>query len=98
MANKREILGSKHLGAEMLESEAVREIFTLRRLGWGIKRIARELGLARNTVRDWLRNGANRTYATPAKGTTESATSRISRCGDVIRRSTESAGCAGSAR
>jgi len=42
MANKREILGSRYLGAEMLESEAVREIFTLRRLGWGIKRIARE--------------------------------------------------------
>lgn len=69
MANKHEILGSRYQGAEMLESEAVREIFTLRRLGWGTKRIARELGLARNTVRDWLRCGANRTYAVPEKGT-----------------------------
>ena len=67
MANKHEILGSRHKGAEMLGSEAVREIFTLRRLGWGTKTIAKELGLARNTVREWLRNGANRTYAAPAK-------------------------------
>jgi len=67
MANKHEILGSRYQGAEMLGSEAVREIFTLRRLGWGTKRIARELGLARNTVRDWLRNGADRTYALPGQ-------------------------------
>jgi transposase len=40
----------------------------LRRLGWRTKRIARELGLARNTVREWLRSGADRTYAVPAKG------------------------------
>jgi len=69
MGLKHEILGSRNQGAEMLGSEAVREIFTLRRLGWGTKRIARELGLARNTVRDWLRGGADRSYATPAKGT-----------------------------
>jgi transposase len=68
MVQKHEILGSRYQGAEMLESEAVREIFTLRRLGWGTKRIARELGLARNTVRDWLRSGANRTYAASARG------------------------------
>lgn len=68
MANKHEILGSRNQGAEMLGSEAVREIFTLRRLGWGTKTIARELGLARNTVRDWLRAGADRTYAIPARG------------------------------
>jgi transposase len=51
----------------MLESEAVREMFTLRRLGWGAKRIARELGIARNTVRDWLRKGTNRHYEAPAR-------------------------------
>jgi transposase len=67
MGQNHEILGSRKQGAEMLGSDGVREIFTLRRLGWGIKRIARELGLARNTVRDWLRKGANRTYAGPAK-------------------------------
>jgi len=68
MANNHEILGSRYQGAEMLGSDGVREIFTLRRLGWGTKRIARELGLARNTVRDWLRSGADRTCAVPAKG------------------------------
>ena len=67
MGQNHEILGSRKQGAEMLGSDGVREIFTLRRLGWGIKRIARELGLSRNTVRDWLRKGANRTYAGPAK-------------------------------
>lgn len=68
MGHKEGILGSRYQGAEMLGSDAVREIFTLHRLGWGTKRIARELGLARNTVRDWLRNGANRTYPPPARG------------------------------
>jgi transposase len=68
MAQKYEILGFRNQGAEMLGSDAVREIFTLRRLGWGAKTIAKELGLARNTVRDWLRAGANRVYATPAAG------------------------------
>jgi transposase-like protein len=67
MANKPGILGSIQHGAEMLESEAVREMFTLQRLGWGAKRIARELGIARNTVRDWLRKGSNRQYAGPAR-------------------------------
>ena len=37
MANKHEILGSRYHGAEMLGSEAVREIFTLRRLGSQIR-------------------------------------------------------------
>jgi len=68
MGHKGEILGFRNQGAEMLGAEAVREIFTLRRLGWGTKRIARELGLARNTVRDWLRAGANRAYSTPSRG------------------------------
>jgi len=67
MVHKGGILGPSNQGAEMLESEAIRGLFTLRRLGWGIKRIARELGIARNTVRDWLRDGVGRQYAGPSR-------------------------------
>src|SRR5512134_2304717 len=42
----------------MVEAEAVREMRELAGRGWGAKRIARELGLARNTVRRYLRGGA----------------------------------------
>lgn len=63
MVHKGGILGPSIQGAEMLESEAIRGLFTLRRLGWGIKRITRELGIARNTVRDWLRDGVGRQYS-----------------------------------
>lgn len=43
---------------EMVEPEVVRQLRGLAELGWGPKRIARELGLARNTVRRYLREGA----------------------------------------
>src|SRR3954465_9056869 len=39
----------------MVPAEAVRHMGQLAELGWGAKRIARELGLARNTVRRYLR-------------------------------------------
>src|SRR3954466_6376087 len=39
----------------MVPAEAVRQMGQLAELGWGAKRIARELGLARNTVRRYLR-------------------------------------------
>ena len=42
----------------MVEAEAVRQMRDLVARGWGSKRIARELGLARNTVRRYLRGGA----------------------------------------
>jgi transposase len=41
----------------MLESEAVAKIRGLQAAGWGSKRIARELGMRRNTVRRYLRGG-----------------------------------------
>ena len=41
----------------MVEPEVVREMRELAAKGWGAKRIARELGLARNTVRRYLRGG-----------------------------------------
>src|SRR5204863_4406718 len=44
-------------GAEvpMVVAEVVRQIRELHRRGWGAKRIARELEVARNTVRRYLR-------------------------------------------
>jgi transposase len=46
----------------MLKDGEVAQVFALRALGWGMRRIARELGVARNTVRDWLRDGEDREY------------------------------------
>jgi transposase len=42
----------------MVEAEAVRQMRELAARGWGAKRIAAELGVARNTVRRYLRGGA----------------------------------------
>jgi transposase len=53
----------------MVEAEAVREMRELAAKGWGAKRIGRELGLARNTVRRYLRGG-------PAAEVQERPTSR----------------------
>jgi predicted transcriptional regulator len=39
----------------MIDPEVVRQVRALASYGWGAKRIARELGLARNTVRSYLR-------------------------------------------
>jgi transposase len=41
----------------MTEPEVVRQVRILAERGWGAKRIARALGLARNTVRRYLRGG-----------------------------------------
>jgi len=48
---------TKTLWAPMLEPEIVKQIRALTALGWGKKRIARELGVARNSVRRYLREG-----------------------------------------
>jgi len=42
----------------MLDPEVVSRIRLLHRMGWGTKRIAREVGAARNSVRRYLREGA----------------------------------------
>lgn len=46
-------------GAEvpMVDPEVVRQIHALRSLRWGSKRIAKELGVTRNTVKRYLRGG-----------------------------------------
>jgi len=51
----------------MVEAEIVRQMRTLAGHGWGSKRIAGELGVARNTVRRYLREGdAAETQVRPA--------------------------------
>jgi transposase len=54
--------GVQRMEARMLGESAVAQIFALRDLGWGAKQIARETGVARNTVRAWLRGGEDRRY------------------------------------
>jgi transposase len=43
----------------MIEPDSVRQLRQFAERGWGTKRIARELGLARNTVKRYLRGGAS---------------------------------------
>ena len=53
----REVRSGAPLTVEvpMVAAEVVRQMGQLAELGWGAKRIARELGVARNTVRRYLR-------------------------------------------
>lgn len=67
MGNNRGMLGFRNLEAEMIGSEAAGQLFALRRLGWGTKRIAEELGISRNTVKAWLRKGPGRKYEGPLR-------------------------------
>jgi predicted acetyltransferase len=46
------IIGTSEV--QMVEADGVEQGRALGRLGWGIKRIGRELGLARDTVRKYL--------------------------------------------
>lgn len=50
--------GRATLTVPMVDPEIVRHLRALKALGWGTKRIARELGIARNSVRRYLREGA----------------------------------------
>jgi transposase len=51
----------------MLKSEEAGQVFALRKLGWGLRRIGRELGMSRNTVRAWLKAGPDRCYEGPSR-------------------------------
>jgi transposase len=51
----------------MLEPEEVSAMLRLKELGWGAKRIARELGVSRNTVKDYLAVGGWTPYRQPAR-------------------------------
>ena len=48
---------TKTLWVPMLDPEIVKQLRALAALGWGKKRIARELGIARNSVKRYLREG-----------------------------------------
>jgi transposase len=58
MGREIEAVAPPRLEVPMLEAEAVRQMRELAARGWGAKKIAKELGLARNTVRRYLRSGA----------------------------------------
>lgn len=49
----------------MVEAELVRRIRGLHEAGWGAKRIAREVGVARNTVRRYLRSATAEVQTRP---------------------------------
>jgi transposase len=51
----------------MLEPEEVSAILRLNELGWGAKRIARELGISRNTAKDYIAAGGWTPYRQPRR-------------------------------
>jgi transposase len=56
-------------GEEMLQAEEVAAMLRLHGLGWGAKRLAREFGCARNTVRRYLREGGAAAFRKPVRRT-----------------------------
>jgi transposase len=54
-------------GEVMLEPAAVAAMLRLKELGWGTKRIARELGASRGTVKRYLAAGGWRPFKSPAR-------------------------------
>lgn len=53
-------------GGFMIDPPDVQRFLILHGLGWGVKRIARELGTSPNTVRSYLRQGEHRPYSRPS--------------------------------
>jgi hypothetical protein len=51
----------------MLEPEEVTAMLRLNELGWGAKRIAREFGVSRNTVKDYIAAGGWTPYQQPER-------------------------------
>lgn len=51
----------------MLAPQEVQRMVALQALGWGAKRISRELGCSRNTVRHYLRQGGWRPMGVAAR-------------------------------
>ena len=54
---------------EMLEAEEVAAMVRLHELGWGAKRLSKEFGCARNTVRRYLRAGGLAPFRKPERKT-----------------------------
>ncbi len=78
---------------EMKTPDDVSAMVRLKELGWGVKRIAAELGCSKNTVKRWLQFGDWRPCVTPSRskkldGLSDWLTERFRRHGgnaDVIR-------------
>jgi transposase len=51
----------------MLEPEAIQQMLALPELGWGTKRIAKELGVARNSVKRYVVAGGYVPYRSPVR-------------------------------
>lgn len=56
-------------GEEMLQPDEVAAMVRLHELGWGAKRLSKEFGCARNTVRRYLRAGGTVPFAKPERKT-----------------------------
>lgn len=68
------------LTVPMVDPEIVKHLRALRALGWGSKRIARELGIARNSVRRYLRDGvAAETQTRPGAWTLDATQQQTAR-------------------
>lgn len=67
MGTRFEAVAPPTMEVPMVEAEAVRQMRELAARGWGAKKIARELGLARNTVRRYLRGAAAGVQRHPAQ-------------------------------
>jgi transposase len=55
---KKRSVASAMAEAPMIEPDSIRQLRQLQLRGWGTKRIASELGIARNTVKRYLRRGS----------------------------------------
>jgi hypothetical protein len=53
----------------MLQPDEVAAMVRLHELGWGAKRLSKEFGCARNTVRRYLRAGGAMPFAKPLRKT-----------------------------
>lgn len=54
---------------DMLQADEVVAMLRLHELGWGTKRLSKEFGCARNTVRRYLREGGAAPFKQPARRT-----------------------------
>ena len=67
MVSEAAAVAPQTMEVPMVEAGAVRQMRDLASKGWGAKRIARELGLARNTVRRYLRGAAAEVQRHPSQ-------------------------------
>jgi DNA-binding NarL/FixJ family response regulator len=62
----------------MLEPEEVSPILRLNELGWGAKRIAQELGISRNTAKEYIAAAGWTAYRQPRRKKADAAGSESS--------------------